>query len=89
MTFGILPKIEWWFLVLGKLNVESYWPKRLSNKMKSLAQKHGADAVLKNEIKVITGVGAYTGNGIAVRYAQPSENGITRIPPDMPIPVLQ
>ena len=77
------------YFVLGKFNVESYWPKRLSGKMKSLAKKYKADAVMKYKITVIEGVGAYTGAGIAVRYAEPDEKGLTKIPPDLPIPILQ
>lgn len=83
------------YIIVGKINVEASTPKMLSNKIKSRAKKYGADAVLKYKMMEATTVSGWTGStinnaeGIAVRWSQPGEAGLTAIGDKTPVPVLE
>lgn len=83
------------YIVLGKIHIEASTPKMLLNKIKSRGKKYKADAILNYVIKESQSVSGWTGatihggEGVAVRWANPGEIGITKITQKTSISVLE
>lgn len=79
------------YKVLGMIHVKSAGMKMLSCKIKRIAKKNGADAVVNYSVgggatNLWTGGVTVIGQGIAVKRVR---GGITRISKNTPVPVLQ
>lgn len=83
------------FVLIGKIHAKASTEKMLISKIKSIARKNGADAVIDYKLEMGTHPSYWTGavlnnaSGIAVRWAQPGENGMLQLPEDVVVPVIQ
>ena len=83
------------YIILGKIHSEAGTPKSVSCKIKRLAYKYGGNAVLNYNLVDQPMISGWSGstqhsvNGIVVRWANDTEKGMTMIPKDYPIPVLE